>query len=130
MILLYTIVLSALVKYRYPADQDYKPKSRSPEQRAGIGIASHESAVQFGRVLAVTLRKNLAPKRHAGGSAENAFLLEAREGIRIQHLRPFVAVVSSSVAHRAGEQMREACDHPVVGRKLGCGKLLHHPPRI
>src|SRR4029453_1073443 len=85
-----------------------RPVSSEPrayQQRARVGLPPHKRAVEFGGVFAVALRQNIGSESLAHVPAENAALAEAGEGVGIQHLGPFVRVVSRAVTHWAAEQM-------------------------
>ena len=67
-------------------------------------------------VFAVAFAEDGVAEGAADGGIEHAFFLEAREGVRIEHLGPFVAVVGGGVADGAAEKMAETARH---GRGLG-----------
>ena len=58
----------------------------------GFGISAHEVAEQLGGVFGIAFGKNFVPEVTADLGVENAFFLEASEGIGIQQFGPFGAV--------------------------------------
>src|ERR1700730_8181623 len=64
-------------------------QSGPDQQRVGVGVAAHESTIQFGGVLAVAPRQYFAAEFGADLAAEDTAIAETREGVRLQHLGPF-----------------------------------------
>src|SRR4051794_7356841 len=87
------------------------------EQGVRVGIVSNEIAIQQGRIFAVPLFENLTAVVLSGRCIENSFPVKAREGIGIQHLRPFVRVVTGAICYRASEEMCETCDETIRSGK-------------
>ena len=70
------------------------------DQRPGFGFVAAEAHVEFHRMLGTALRKDILTERAGDLAVEDALLLEEREGIRLQHLGPLVAVIPRGIAAR------------------------------
>src|SRR6185437_14363082 len=76
------------------------------QQRADVGAAAAELDEGLQGIPAAPAGKDGIQEPPGGGAIEHAALLERREGIRGEDLRPLVAVVAGRVA--AGEDVSEA----------------------
>src|SRR3954447_5788497 len=99
------------------------------EQSVCIGIASDEVSIQQGRIFAVALFQDLTAVISSGGSIKYSFSVKASESIGVQHLRPFVRVVTGPICYRACEKMRETCDDTVRVRQRYGGVALQNSTR-
>src|ERR1035438_1486966 len=81
------------------------------QERTGIGLPSHELAVQFLGVFAVAFGEDLGAELAADFAVEDSQVAETGEGVGIQHFGPLVGVVSGAIAHRVGEQVREGAGY-------------------
>ena len=75
------------------------------DQRPGFGFVAAEAHVEFHRMLGTALRKDILTERAGDLAVEDALFLEEREGVRLQHLGPLVAVIPAAIATR--EDMSE-----------------------
>ena len=90
-------------------------------QRIVVGVSAHKVAEQDRGVFGAAFRQYLLAERLCGLLVENAVLLELGEHICIQHLGPFVSIVSRCIP--SGKDMGKGC--------AGVGSLhfwqkLHH----
>lgn len=79
------------------------------DQRPGFGFVAAEAHVEFHRMLGTALRKDILTERAGDLAVEDALFLEEREGVRLQHLGPLVAVIPRGIATR--EDMSECRGH-------------------
>ncbi len=79
------------------------------DQRPGFGFVAAEAHVEFHRMLGTALRKDILTERAGDLAVEDALFLEEREGVRLQHLGPLLAVIPPGIATR--EDMSE-CRKP------------------
>ena len=88
--------------------------------------AIHEALVELGGVFGVALGKDLCAEVAASLGVEDTFCLEARKGVSVEDLRPFVAVVAGGVACRATEKVAEVEDIALsLGLVFGVVVLKH-----
>src|SRR5690606_31918256 len=85
-------------------------QSVTAQQRVRLRFTPAEFDEALERGARAADAEDRLPIRLAGGAVEHAGLLEARERVGRQHLRPQVAVVARAVAagEDVGERMREA----------------------
>lgn len=101
-------------------------EAAADQKGEGFGISAHEVAEQLGGVFGIASREDFVTEIAADLGIENAFFLEASEGVGIKHFGPFVAVVTGCVAYGIAEQVTEAAEerwglglqgHEVAGEK-------------
>lgn len=68
------------------------------DQRPGFGFVAAEAHVEFHRMLGTALRKDILTERAGDLAVEDALFLEEREGVRLQHFGPLVAVIPRGIA--------------------------------
>ena len=76
------------------------------------GLPTEALVENFG-ILSVTLGEDTVTETLGRLAREDPFLLEGSEGIRIEYLRPLVAVVAGAVA--SGEDVTEGSTHLTGG---------------
>src|SRR5258706_13902940 len=86
-------------------------QSKTLEQSVEFWIAPHEFPIELCGVFAVALGKNRFAKARRSFGIEYALVFEASERVRIQHLGPFITVITGSVADWIRKQMSERGEH-------------------
>ncbi len=72
-----------------------------------MGIAAHEVAEELGGIFGIAAGEDFFAEVATGLGVEDAFVLETGEGVGVEDLRPFIAVITGSVAGGVAEEMAE-----------------------
>src|SRR5690606_19821714 len=99
-------------------------QSETLEERVEARLPTHETLVKVHRVFRITKLQDRTTECVADLGAEHTRVLEPCERVGVEHFGPLVRVVTRSIPHGIGEEVREAREHRVILRVRRGGVVL------
>ena len=88
----------------------------TPNQKCSdIRVPTHERPVQFPRIRRISLAQDVFDKGCPRLGIEDAFPLEPRERIGLEHFSPLVRVIPGGITHRIAEKVVEPAHDGATG---------------